>query len=206
MARFERTHEPYCGPTDTHTAGNGSIMRLAPVPLFYASEPETAIEKSGESSKTTHGAPTAVDACRYLGALIVGAVNGIDKDELLSDHYTPVARYWERRPLVKEIDEIASGSYKRKEPPEIKGTGYVVQSLEAALWAFFKSRSFEEGALLAVNLGDDADTTGAVYGELAGAFYGEKGIPEGWRNKISYHDLIVSFAERLFELRSQVLA
>jgi ADP-ribosyl-[dinitrogen reductase] hydrolase len=205
LARFERTHEPYCGPTDTHTAGNGSIMCLAPIPLFYASEPETAIEKSGESSKTTHGAPTCVDACRYLGALIVGAVNGTNKDELLSDHYTAVPKYWERSPLVKEIDEIASGSFKRKEPPEIKGTGYVVQSLEAALWAFFKSRSFEEGALLAVNLGNDADTTGAVYGQLAGAFYGEKWIPEAWRNKISHHDLIVSFADRLFELWYQVL-
>ena len=76
LARFEKTHEPYCGSTDPHSAGNGSIMRLAPVPLFYANEPEEAIEKSGESSRTTHGAPTAVDACRYLGGLIVGAVNG----------------------------------------------------------------------------------------------------------------------------------
>jgi ADP-ribosylglycohydrolase len=200
LLRFEKTHEPHCGSTDPHTAGNGSIMRLAPVPLFYANEPEAAIEKSGESSKTTHGAPTAVDSCRYLGALIVGAVNGIDKDELLSDHYTPITKYWERRPLVKEIDEIASGSFKRKAPPEIKGTGYVVQSLEAALWAFFKGRSFEGGALLAVNLGDDADTTGAVYGQLAGAFYGEEGIPEPWRRKLAHREWIESFADRLFEV------
>jgi ADP-ribosyl-[dinitrogen reductase] hydrolase len=200
LARFEKTYEPYCGSTDPRSAGNGSIMRLAPVPLFYADEPEEAIEKSGESSRTTHGAPTAVDACRYLGGLIVGAVNGKDKDELLSDHYAPVPGYWKRRPLVMEVADIASGSFKRKDPPDIRGTGYVVQSLEAALWAFYHANSFKEGCLLAVNLGDDADTTGAVYGQLAGAFYGEEGIPEDWREKVSYHELIVSFAEKLFRL------
>ena len=93
---------------------------------------------------------------------------------------------------------IASGSFRRKDPPDIQGTGYVVQSLEAALWAFYHGNSFKEGCLLAVNLGDDADTTGAVYGQLAGAFYGEEGIPEDWREKVSHHELIVSFAEKLF--------
>ena len=154
----------------------------------------------GESSRTTHGAQTAVDACRYLSALIVGAVNGVNRNELLSDHYTPVPGYWDRNRLVEEIDEIASGSFKRRNPPDIKGTGYVVQSLEAALWAFYHGKSFKEGCLLAVNLGDDADTTGAVYGQLAGAFYGEKGIPEVWRKKITLHDLIVSYAEELLRI------
>jgi ADP-ribosyl-[dinitrogen reductase] hydrolase len=204
LSRFERTREPYCGPTDPNSAGNGSIMRLAPVPLFYASNPIDAIERSGESSRTTHGTPAAIDACRYLGSLIVGALKGGDKDKLLSDHYTPVPGCWAGKPMVKEIDEIASGSFKRKNPPEIKGSGYVVQSLEAALWAFYYGKSFKEGCLLAVNLGDDADTTGAVYGQLAGAFYGEKGIPEDWRTKISHHDLIISFAERLFDLSQTI--
>jgi ADP-ribosyl-[dinitrogen reductase] hydrolase len=98
------------------------------------------------------------------------------------------------------LDDIASGSFKEKDPPDIRGTGYVVQSLEAALWAFYHGNSFKEGCLLAVNLGDDADTTGAVYGQLAGAFYGEKEIPEDWREKISHHELIVSFEEQLLRL------
>lgn len=204
LERFERIHEPYCGPTDPYSAGNGSIMRLAPVPLFYARNPEEVIEKSGESSRTTHGTPAAIDACRHLGALIIGALQGVDKDRLLSDHYTPVPGYWAGKPLVKEIDEIASGSFKRKNPPEIQGSGYVVQSLEAALWAFYHGKSFKDGCLLAVNLGDDADTTGAVYGQLAGAFYGEREIPEDWRTKISHHDLIISFAERLFDLSRNI--
>ena len=102
--------------------------------------------------------------------------------------------------LVEEIDAIAAGSFKHRDPPEIKGTGYVVKSLEAALWAFYHSHSFRSGCFLAVNLGDDADTTGAVYGQLAGAFYGEQGIPLSWRNQLAYRDLIESLADQLFSL------
>lgn len=98
------------------------------------------------------------------------------------------------------IAAIAGGSFKKRNPPTIKGSGYVVQSLEAALWAFYNSSSFEEGCLKAVNLGDDADTTGAVYGQLAGAFYGAVAIPEGWRKKIAMRRLIEGYAGKLFEL------
>jgi len=200
LERFERTGEPYCGSADPRSAGNGSIMRLAAVPLFYSQVPREAIAKAGESSRTTHGAAAAVDACRYLAALLVGVVNGVDKQTLLAERYSPIPAYWKQNPLVDEIDAIAAGSFKRKQPPEIQGTGYVVRSLEAALWAFYHANSFREGCLLAVNLGDDADTTGAVYGQLAGAFYGAEGIPVAWRSKLAYRELIASLAERLFVL------
>ncbi len=204
LMRFERTGEPYSGSSDPRSAGNGSIMRLASVPLFFAGDPEKAIEMSGWSSLTTHGNVLCIDACRYLGALIVGAVSGASKEELLSKGYCPVAGHWDLRLLASEIAAIAMGSFKKRNPPTIKGSGYVVQSLEAALWAFYNSSSFEEGCLKAVNLGDDADTTGAVYGQLAGAFYGAEGIPEGWRKKIVKRELIVSFAGKLAELAGAV--
>ncbi len=172
-------------------------MRLAPVPMFYAASPETAIEKSGESSRTTHGADVCIDACRYFGGLIAGALAGATKDDLLSDHYAPIPGYWKKHPLDPQIDEIAGGSFKKKNPPEIKGTGYVVQSLEAALWAFYHGNTFEEGCLLAVNLGDDADTTGAIYGQIAGAYYGASGIPEKWISKIAMAGFIRSLAEKM---------
>ncbi len=198
---FEETGEPYCGPTAPNRAGNGSIMRLAPVPLFFAERPQEAIDRSAESSRTTHGAREAVDGCRYFGALLVDAISEASKEELLSEHYSPVAGYWEENPLASRIDQIASGSFKGKEPPEIKGSGYVVRSLEAALWAFHRSDSFEEGCLLAVNLGDDADTTAAIYGQLAGAFYGEDAVPESWRAKLARRTLIEDLAEKLFDRR-----
>ncbi len=147
-----------------------------------------------DSSRTTHGACTCVDACRYMGGIIAGALNGVGKDDLLSDHYAPMPGFWCEFPLCPEINEIAAGSFKRKNPPEIKGTGHVVRSLEAALWAFHKGNDFREGALLAVNLGDDADTTGAVYGQIAGAYYGYEAIPANWRNMVAMKDVIVELA------------
>ena len=97
-----------------------------------------------------------------------------------------------------EIARVAAGSFKQAQPP--RGTGFVVDSLEAALWAFHHTRDFREGCLKAANLGEDADTTAAVYGQLAGAFYGETGIPANWRERLAKSDLIVSLADRLHEL------
>lgn len=200
LHKFEATRNPYCGSTDPATAGNGCLMRLAPVPLYFAKNPHNAIELSGESSKTTHGAVDCVDACRYFGGLMIGALHGATKEEILSVRYCPIPGYWAQQPLVHRIDEIAKGSFKWGVPPHIMGSGYVVKSLEAVLWAFNKSDNFRDGCLRAVNLGDDADTTGAAYGQLAGAFYGEHGIPQEWKSKLALRDTIESYAERLFEL------
>ena len=128
------------------------------------------------------------------GAYLVGALHGEPKGELLADDYWPTRALLESRSLSPSIAEIAHGSFADKQPPAIRGTGYVVDSLEAALWAFAESDSFEQGALLAVNLGDDADTTGAVYGQIAGAFYGVDGIPAGWLAKLAMREKIEELA------------
>jgi len=193
LLRFEETGDPYAGSSDSGTAGNGSLMRLAPVPMFYAGDIVEAIEQSVASSKTTHGAVQAVDACRYYASLIVSTLRGVDKETLLSEGY------WEWGPLGAEIDEVARGSYKHKEPPAIDGAGYVVLALEAALWAFHKSTDFRSGALLVVNLGNDADTTGAIYGQLAGAHYGAESIPAQWRERLAMRKDIESLADRLYD-------
>ncbi len=146
---------------------------------------------------------TCVDACRYFSGLIVGAVQGMDKEALLASRYSPVAGLWDRHPLCAEIDEIAAGSFRRKERAEIAGSGHVVKALEAALWAFYRSESFREGCLLAVNLGDDADTTAAIYGQIAGAYYGLDAIPSEWRGRIAKAELIMQLADRLWEASGQ---
>jgi ADP-ribosylglycohydrolase len=160
--------------------------------------------------------------------MLVGALNGVSKDELLSPRYSPIPDHYTQNPLLEEIDEVAAGSFKKRQPsraqalggmidrddedallarrhssPPIQGTGYVVKSLEAGLWAFYQAETFEEGCLLAVNLGDDADTTGAVYGQLAGAYYGEQGIPASWRRRLAKRALIEILAEQLFELNQR---
>jgi len=197
LMRFKETGDAYCGSTDLRSAGNGSLMRLAPVPLAWFRDPETAIRYANESSRTTHGAQEAVDACRFYAGLIVGALRGEAKATLLAPCYHPVHGRWPEGSLSARIETVAAGSYLTKNPPEIRGTGYVVASLEAALWAFHRSDSFPEGALKAVNLGNDADTTGAIYGQLAGAFYGVRGIPTRWLDKLARHELIDEHAERL---------
>jgi ADP-ribosyl-[dinitrogen reductase] hydrolase len=204
LAAYRRTGNPFSGPESPNTAGNGSLMRLVPVPLFFASNPEQAIYYAGESSRTTHGTKAAVDACRYFAGLIIGALRGHPKSELLSPYFFPgdQSNFWQKNPLDPNISAIAAGSFKAKGPPGIKGTGYVVESLEAALWAFDRSESFRDGALLAVNLGNDADTTGAIYGQLAGAFYGAEQIPAEWKAKLAMHDFIVEKADQLLAARS----
>jgi ADP-ribosylglycohydrolase len=200
LLRFQETGDPYAGSIEPDTAGNGSLMRLAPVPLAYAANPRAALEKSAESSRTTHGAPQAVDACLDLGGLLVGAATGASKDELVSDYYAPVPDYWNAHPLHPAVEEIAAGSFRRRNPPDIHGRGYVVSTLEAALWAFYTTNTFEEGCLKVINLGDDADTTGAVFGQLAGAFYGEHSIPNEWRAKLAMRERIEELADGLLAL------
>ena len=123
LHRFERAHQPYCGSTDPMTAGNGSIMRLAPVVLFFRRSPLEAIVRAAESSRTTHGAPEAVDACRYLAALLLGILDGLDKGDVLGGMFEPVPGLWTASPLSPRIAEVAAGSFRMKQPPEIRGSG-----------------------------------------------------------------------------------
>jgi ADP-ribosyl-[dinitrogen reductase] hydrolase len=193
LARYELTGDPSSsGLTEPMSAGNGSLMRLASVPLFFAADRAQAISLSGESSKTTHATPVAVDACRYLGALVAGAATGLPKEQLLA------AGYFDGE-LIPEVEQVARSSFRQVEAPE--SSGYVVHTLEAALWALERSESFREGVLLAVNLGGDTDTTGAVYGQLAGALYGEEAIPAEWRAKLVKREQIERMADALFGAR-----
>jgi ADP-ribosylglycohydrolase len=201
LESYLRAGEPFAGSTDPFTAGNGSLMRLAPVPLAFQANLGLAIHNAGENSRTTHGAPSAVDACRYFAGLLLGALKGRSKEEILSPSFWPGPDrdYWQRHALSPAIAEIANGSFRQKEPPAIIGSGFVVRSLEAALWAFHRCDSFREGALRAVNLGNDADTTGAIYGQLAGAFYGVNGIPQYWIERLAMRELIGEMADALFD-------
>lgn len=199
---FKESGQPICGSSDRQTAGNGSLMRLAPVPMYFRRYIDKAMHKAAISSKTTHGAAQAVDACRYFTLLLINAFNGQSKTSLLDDLSS--GHHWNDHPLDHEVREIVQGSYKYKNPSEIVSSGYVVHTLEAALWAFYHTNSFEEGALKVVNLGNDADTVGAVYGQLAGAYYGKCGIPEKWLNKLYMKTEIEQMATDLYSLSEKV--
>ena len=194
---------PLPADSNPRSAGNGSLMRLAPVVLAFATEPARAIDRAGDSSRTTHAAPAAVDACRYFAGLLLGALDGVDRETLLAPAYAPLPDFWQTNPLVAEVAAVANGSFREKMPPALRGSGYVVAALEAALWAFHHSRDFRHGALLAANLGDDADTTAAIYGQLAGAYYGAAAIPAPWLARLALADDISRLAEQLYQLAHQ---
>jgi len=193
LARFKRTGDPFAGSSDPHSAGNGSIMRLAPVPMFFAGDVEKAVHYSAESSRTTHGAEECIDACRLFAAMLVRALQGAGKEEVLTADATTFSG-------AAKVADIAHGSYRSKDEGAIKGSGYVVASLEAALWCFDRTDSFDAAVLRAANLGDDADTTAAVCGQIAGAFYGVQGIRPAWLEKLAMRAEIEDLASKLFEI------
>ncbi|MDI6644233.1 MAG: ADP-ribosylglycohydrolase family protein [Methanobacteriaceae archaeon] len=188
---FERTGNPYCGPDHEYSAGNGSLMRIASIPLYFRYSFDETVKYAALSSRTTHQHPLAVESCQVMACLIHGALNGVEKKYLLSPEYLSKMEFH------KEIQEVLDGSYKRMNPPYIRGMGYVVKSLEASLWAFYNSNNFKEGCLLAVNLGEDSDTTGAIYGGLAGAYYGRNNIPNDWIDGLAEEELIETFISDL---------
>ncbi|MES2025057.1 MAG: ADP-ribosylglycohydrolase family protein [Pseudomonadota bacterium] len=192
LYRFKETGEVFSGSADPHSAGNGCLMRLAPIPMFYFPDWEAAVEYSGQSSRTTHGAQECVEASRLLAAMLHQALAGADKEGILAGHRLSGI-------VSKSVQAIANGNYRTRAEGDIRGTGYVIDSLEAALWCFDQTSSFAEAILKAANLGDDADTTAAICGQIAGAHYGLLGIPKDWLKSLVLKDKILALAHALEE-------
>lgn len=191
LEQYQQTSDPFAGSTDPYSAGNGSLMRLAPVVLFYFPDAQQIQTFAADSSRTTHAAAEAIECCQLLAGLIAKALEGATKAEL---RQLPSANFSQPK-----VAAIARGDYLGKTHADIKGSGYSVQSLEAALWCFQQTDSFAAAILLAANLGDDADTTAAITGQLAGAYYGERGIPGHWLDKLHDGAEIAATADRLLE-------
>jgi ADP-ribosylglycohydrolase len=195
LGRFEETGDArVSGDPSEQASGNASIMRLAPVPIRYATwfpdRVEDLLRLCVESSLPTHASPLCLSSCAYLGLVMAALVHGVPREEVLMPDWDLLARARKAFPLHAEVEDVARGSFRRLRPPQIVGSGYVVKSLEAALWAFHDAADFRQAVLRAVNLGDDTDTTGAVCGQLAGACWGESGIPAEWRAGLQRFDLI----------------
>jgi ADP-ribosyl-[dinitrogen reductase] hydrolase len=187
---YESSGNPFSGSTDPRSAGNGCIMRLAPVAIFYWGAESHAEQAAAASCRTTHGAAECVDACRLLARMLVRATRGAGKhDVLFADR-----EYFD---VSSNVGRIAAGGYAGKPADEISGSGYVVSCLEAALWCFHTTDTFADAVLAAANLGDDADTTAAVCGQVAGAYYGESAIPAHWRARLAWADRIGDLARDL---------
>ena len=195
LQRFQRSGDARTsGDPSGRASGNGSIMRLAPVPIRYCymfpDRIGDLVERAAESSMPTHASPQCLSACVYLTVAVCGLIDGRSREEVLDPAWEPMRLARDIAPFHREIVDVAEGSFRWKQPPEIVGSGYVVKTLEAALWAFHDAGDFREAVLRAVNLGDDADTTGAVCGQLAGAYWGESGIPREWLEGLARREMI----------------
>ncbi|MEO0974467.1 MAG: ADP-ribosylglycohydrolase family protein, partial [Pseudomonadota bacterium] len=191
LERYRLTRDPFAGSTHARSAGNGSLMRLAPVALFYHPDRAQAVHYAAESSRTTHGAPEAVDACAIFAEMLCRALDGATKADVLAVDPPPQAS--------ERLASVCSGAYRGREAAQISGSGYVVDCLEAALWCYDQSDDFRSAVLLAANLGDDADTTDAVTGQIAGATYGVGAIPHEWLDKLALRAQLTAFADGLLD-------
>lgn len=195
LQRFMETGNPEAGSRSSYSAGNGSLMRLAPVPIFHHADLVTGIEAARRQSLATHGTAEAVDACAAYAELLILAINGVSRNEVLA-HVIPG--------LAPAVAAVIGGSWRDKQREHISSSGYVVHSLEAALWCVARSQGFREAVLLAANLGDDADTVAAITGQLAGALWGLENIPSAWLEQLAWREEIEQLGLRLLA-RSQTI-
>ena len=195
LLRYEEKGELFAGSPDD-PATNGSIMRLAPVVLFYHQDLEKILFYAGESSRITHAPIECIDACKALAYLIERALKSESSDQLSKEKLLEF--HPEDLNLTPSISKVLLGSYKKKSREQISAKGNAVTCLEAALWSFYNSHDFNSGILQAVNLGEDSDTTGAVYGQLAGAFYGVDSIRSDFLESLFDKKLLLNCIDQLF--------
>ncbi len=188
LERFARSGDPLAGSTAPDTAGNGSIMRLAPVAMRWHADPAAAARAAETQSRTTHGAAECLDACHMMTHLLIALADGADLMAALRAAPAPHGT---------KIAALRDGAFARKSRDQIRSTGYVLDTLEAAFWAVHSAADARQALLDAANLGDDADTVAAVAGQIAGAIWGESGLPQDWLAKLAWRDRIGALSDRL---------
>jgi ADP-ribosyl-[dinitrogen reductase] hydrolase len=171
------------------SAGNGAVMRCAPVAIFCLDSLDQLVEVSRASARVTHQDPRAQSSCVILNAWIQAAICRGVRDA--------------RAEAIALLSETERATWCRLEgidaygEDDIMSSGYTVHTLEAAAWSFLTTESYEEAVARAANLGDDADTVAAVCGALAGAFYGYAAIPTKWRSQLQSEARIHEIALKL---------
>ena len=193
LGHFEKTGHPLSPLTDAQYSGNGSIMRLAPVALRWWRTEALAVEAARAQSLTTHGAAQSVEASALMAHILVRAIRGETKAEIFN-----ALHFETKNPAINKF--IQGKTWVSKTRDQISSSGYVLHTLEAALWCVYHTDNFRDAVLLAANLGDDADTVAAVTGQIAGALYGISGIPESWLQKLAWRESLLTKASKLFAL------
>ncbi|MCX6708425.1 MAG: ADP-ribosylglycohydrolase family protein [Candidatus Woesearchaeota archaeon] len=169
------------------TASNGSAMRCSPIGIFYWKDAKKRQHYSKEDSSITHANQLCISACVLVNELISLALQGKTLQEM------------QKQASELSIDGRLTGALHQPTPLH-KPTGYILDTLRAAFYALFTSKTFEETLIKAVNMGGDADTIGAIAGAIAGAYYGFESIPKRWTKKITIKKELEKISKGLFEL------
>lgn len=199
LAQAKWSGNPFAGSHDPARAEKEPLVRAGIAAAWAMNDPERAVALAAEAARTTHQATVALDACRYYGALVVGALRGATREALLEPGYAPVPGLWQRRPLKPEIAAIAAGGWRRLPSGRPSGAGNAADGLAAVLWLLGRATTFRDIVLVAVNLGHDADTNGALAGQIGGALHGWEAIPASWRAGIARAALVDELAVRLHD-------
>lgn len=193
LNKYKRTGDPYAGSEVYNTAGNGSLMRLAPVPLYYYNEGlERMIDYSVESSKTTHQNKMVLDCIKYFVIIFERIMNNEkNKDSIIKLTKEDINKY--NIESEEFIDFFINDNILEKKYKELNPEGFVIYSLIVSIWCFYHTNSFSEAIIKAVNLGGDSDTNGAITGQLAGAFYGYNSIPNKFKKGLYRKDVLEKY-------------
>lgn len=178
---FELNRNIFSKVTKNDESGNGTIMRLAPIPMLWSAD-FMLLEFAKKSSLTTHKSPEASKCAEILAQIIHRCYYNEDKNYIL-----------ENSNAVKFISEA-------KQMKETIPTGYCIDTLEVAIRGFYNFDNFIDGLLYCISLGDDTDTVGAVYGQMAGAYYGLSGIPDYYKENLQWYDKILEIGNKLVDL------
>ncbi len=192
LASAQWRQQPYAGSHDPQQLPPEALSRVAPVVLHAFADCAQAVELAADVARTTSQAPLVLDACRLLAAMLHAALRGEPRALVLN----PPASVFAARALRPQVAAVGAANCLDGAPPA-DANGDVLAVLALARWAFGSTTNFRDGALRAVNLGGHSDVIGAVYGQLAGAFYGLSAVPRGWREALVHSEQIAQLADRL---------
>ena len=192
LGNFRRTGALAAPRSRSREDGNGALMRLAPAAILHHTSAENAAEIAVRQARTTHNSARSDQACMFTAYLMAELIRGVPWDAALASAL-----------VTQPGSELRACIDRRHSDTEPPSTGFVLDTLEAALWALERSDSFETAVLIAVNLGHDADTVGAVTGQIAGARYGLSAVPPHWLAILAHRERIFGIAGRLIGQETQ---
>lgn len=195
-----------CGSEESHSNGNGSLMRILPVAVYlynvYGKDfDDRAMSVIHKVSALTHAHPRSLVGCGIYSLIALQLLEGKAMLESIQAGLTQAKEFYADSAFEVELQNhsrLWSADFVNLPEEEIKSTGYVVDTLEAALWCLLNTKDYKSLVLKAVNLGDDTDTVAAVAGGLAGIYYGLEEIPEEWLSKLQRKECLEKIASDFF--------